>query len=268
MRLLAVWARRMPASARKNKPGRNQARFTASRPATAPAVRVMGRTDARVSTSHFETGSRRPAGGLDVRSTSRQRARSPGDAVASDAVASDAVPSEAVPSEAVPSDAGASETSAIGRGYPRPAPGRLSVAGSVISQTEQSLGVAPQDLLGHGLLEAEIGELPQPALGQDERVVGPEQGLVLEPAADLPNELGGEVARRPPREIGEDVRLVEGDGVHLQLPGEGRVGTDDREGGEPGRHGVDVNGPHEVELEAGPPGRARPHSRGADVEEA
>ncbi len=41
----------------------------------APAVSVIGRTPARVITSHLETASSWPAGGLTVESAWRQRAR-------------------------------------------------------------------------------------------------------------------------------------------------------------------------------------------------
>src|SRR5579884_1689717 len=71
MRLFEAWASRMPARASRYQPGLKPGLRTASRPATSPAVRVMGRTAARVRTSHLETGSSRPAGGLVVRSTSR-----------------------------------------------------------------------------------------------------------------------------------------------------------------------------------------------------
>src|SRR5580658_5115049 len=75
MRLLATWARIRPAKARTSRPGRNPGRCTASRVATAPATRVMGRTAARVRTSQRDTGSRgRPDGGLVVRRTSRHAA--------------------------------------------------------------------------------------------------------------------------------------------------------------------------------------------------
>jgi hypothetical protein len=42
-------------------------------------VSVIGRTAARVSTSHLETGSSRPSGGFVVRRTSRQRVMRPGE---------------------------------------------------------------------------------------------------------------------------------------------------------------------------------------------
>ena len=62
-----------------NRPGLKPSARAASRPATAPAVSVIGSTAARVSTSHFDTTSRRPAGGFVVRNTSRHRVSSPGD---------------------------------------------------------------------------------------------------------------------------------------------------------------------------------------------
>ena len=58
MRLLDTWASRIPTRASVNKPGLNPSARTASRPATAPAVSVIGSTAARVSTSHLDTTSR------------------------------------------------------------------------------------------------------------------------------------------------------------------------------------------------------------------
>src|SRR5438067_1071239 len=77
MRLLAAWARTLPTRASTNHVQLKPLSPTARRPATSPAVSVIGSTDARVSTSHRDPGSRRPDGGLVVRSTSRQFASRP-----------------------------------------------------------------------------------------------------------------------------------------------------------------------------------------------
>src|SRR3984885_15944854 len=68
----------MPRKAKRSSHVLNPGRRTASRVAMAPAVIVIGRTAARVSTSQRETkSSGRPSGGLVVRSTSAQADRRP-----------------------------------------------------------------------------------------------------------------------------------------------------------------------------------------------
>src|SRR5687767_12103133 len=73
MRLFAACARTKPSPARPNSHGSKPVSPTARSPPIAADVIVSGNTHARTSTSHFETMSTLPGGGLHVRNTNPQR---------------------------------------------------------------------------------------------------------------------------------------------------------------------------------------------------
>src|ERR671923_904457 len=73
MRLLAECGIKRPAPASPNSHGSKPSAPTASKPPTAADVTVSGKTHARTRTSHFETTSTLPGGGLQVRSTKPHR---------------------------------------------------------------------------------------------------------------------------------------------------------------------------------------------------
>src|SRR5258708_28284341 len=132
---------------------------------------------------------------------------------------------------------------------------------------EDALGVAPEQLLAPRISRIDGLKRLEPALWLDEGVVGSEQGLVLEPAANLAHKLGIEVFRRPPAEIDVDVGLVLRDGDHLLLPWKGGMGADDGQFREVGRPRVQVDRPDVVQLHARAPGNAGAQPQGADMEE-
>src|SRR5579859_1205762 len=74
-RLLAAWAMISPAAARAKSSGLKPAARTASSPAMAAEVSVIGCTQARVRTSQRLTWSVAPAGALQVDITTRQASR-------------------------------------------------------------------------------------------------------------------------------------------------------------------------------------------------
>src|SRR5215469_13641673 len=71
-RLFAAWAITRPTAASKKRPRLKPFARTASRPAIAAAVSVIGWTQARVRTNHRETKSFAPAGALQVDTAARQ----------------------------------------------------------------------------------------------------------------------------------------------------------------------------------------------------
>src|SRR5262249_58023343 len=72
LRWVAAWAITRPAAASKKRPRLKPGARTASRPAIAAAVSVIGWTQARVRTSQRETKSFAPAGALHVETAARQ----------------------------------------------------------------------------------------------------------------------------------------------------------------------------------------------------
>src|SRR5262249_59648346 len=72
LRWVAAWAITRPAAASKKRPRLKPGARTASRPAIAAAVSVIGWTQARVRTNHRERKSFAPAGALHVETAARQ----------------------------------------------------------------------------------------------------------------------------------------------------------------------------------------------------
>src|SRR5262249_61052953 len=78
IRLFAAWAITRPTAASKKRPRLKPGARTASRPAIAAAVSVIGWTQARGRTNHRETKSFAPAGALQVGTAARQAIGGPG----------------------------------------------------------------------------------------------------------------------------------------------------------------------------------------------
>src|SRR5260370_24909139 len=94
-----------------------------------------------------------------------------------------------------------------------------------------------------------------------------EEGSVLQAPSNLSHQLLRVITRRPTGELDIDVRLVQRQRDQLQAPGPAEVGGDDGKFGEVCRHGVQVNGPSRVELDALAAGLARAGAAGAGVKE-
>jgi hypothetical protein len=117
-----------------------------------------------------------------------------------------------------------------------------------------------EDLRTHCVVDRQTVEVAQPAFRGDQGEVAAEEDLVRQHAVDVLQQLRLEVLGRPAGQVDVDVRLVQGDGQALVLPGHRRVGHDDREVREVGG---DVVEEHRVRvLQADP--AAAPHP-GADA---
>src|SRR4029077_15315279 len=90
----------------------------------------------------------------------------------------------------------------------------------------------------------------------------------LEPASDLANQFLRVIARRPAGELDVDVALVQRHRDQLQVPGPAEVGRNDGELREVCRHGVQVDRPCRVELDALPARLGRADAAGASVKKA
>src|SRR5713226_6170003 len=96
-----------------------------------------------------------------------------------------------------------------------------------LRQPEQPLAVADQQLLKHRFWDLQRPQLVQASLGLDERVVAPENKLVLQPVLQVAHDLRRDVPRRPARDVDVDVRLVQGHRQQLRVPWITEVGRDD-----------------------------------------
>lgn len=128
-------------------------------------------------------------------------------------------------------------------------------------------GIFFEDLGSNLVLDGQLLELPQPTLRGYKGVVRAEHHLILKPGVRLPDEGLGNVAGGPARKVDVDVSLVQGDGHLLFDPGPGRVGQDDGELGEVGRHVVVIGDRGAVfKLDAGPARQTGPGGSKAGVE--
>ena len=109
------------------------------------------------------------------------------------------------------------------------------------SEAEEPGRVLLEDLRADLVLDLQLLEVGQPAVGREDRVVGAEEDLVLEQRVGVLDELRREVLRGPAGEVDVHARLVRGHRQGLVLPGEGRVGEDDLQLGEVGGDVVDAH---------------------------
>src|SRR5690242_18560553 len=108
----------------------------------------------------------------------------------------------------------------------------VRLRGARVSETEQPDGVVLEHQGTDLVLDRELLEVAQPAVGGDQRVVRAEEHLVLERPVRVADQVLREVLGRPAGEVDVDVRLVDGDRQGFVLPGEARVGEDDVQAGE------------------------------------
>ena len=89
-----------------------------------------------------------------------------------------------------------------------------------LSQPEQPPGVLLHDQRPDLVADRDLLEVGHPPVRRQQRVVGPEQHLVLQQRVRVLNQVRREILRRPAGQIDVDLRLVQADGDRLVLPRE------------------------------------------------